>query len=218
MARLTPHLIKALCAGLLLTAIGCQDQSAEIERLGQELTDKDRLLRDLEAQLAECQAGRVAAEDQGLGLRNERDRLNAELAALRADQSNQSEGWQTVPAGALINIEGEVLFDSGSPELRAEGKQMLSQIAATLSSQYGDHDVYVFGHTDNEAIKVSGWKDNYELSCQRALAVVRYLRSQGLGQHLAACGWGEYRPIADNATEPGRQMNRRVQIFAYKAQ
>ena len=217
MARFVPTLVKLLAVVLMLTAIGCEDKTADIDRLNQDLADRDQQLLDLQDQLHQCRAGQAGVVGDAAAMQAERDRLNAELAALRAELSD-AEGWQTVPGGVLINIEGQVLFDSGESELRVEGKETLDAIIAKLATEYGDHDVYVFGHTDDVPIKESGWKDNYELSCQRGLSVVRYLRSQGLGMYVAACGWGEHRPIADNSSAEGRQTNRRVQIFAYKPQ
>ena len=86
------------------------------------------------------------------------------------------------------------------------------------SENFADHDIYVFGHTDNVPIRESGWKDNYELSCQRALSVVRQLQASCVMQFVAACGWGEHRHVADNASNATRQANRRVEIFALAPQ
>jgi len=70
------------------------------------------------------------------------------------------EGWQAVPGGAMIAIEGSVLFASGRAELRREGTSTLDVITSTIQSTYPDKDVYVFGHTDNNpkrlAILVEG--------------------------------------------------------------
>ncbi|RME41480.1 MAG: flagellar motor protein MotB, partial [Planctomycetota bacterium] len=72
-----------------------------------------------------------------------------------------------------------------------------------------------FGHTDDTPIRKSGWKDNYELSAQRALAVVRYLGSKGIDfKRLIACACGEHRPRVPNRSAAERARNRRVEIFA----
>ena len=73
----------------------------------------------------------------------------------------------------------------------------------------------MFGHTDSDPIRKSGWKDNRELSAQRALAVVRQLQTAGIsGGQLVACGWGEHRPLVENSTNTAKAKNRRVEIFA----
>ena len=95
----------------------------------------------------------------------------------------------------MINIEGEVLFRSGKAALRPEARSTLDAIARTLNGEYGDRDVLVYGHTDAQPIKKSRWKDNLELSAQRALSVVRYLQTRSVApRRLVAGGCGENRP------------------------
>ena len=114
----------------------------------------------------------------------------------------------------MTSIEGTVLFDSGKAHLKSGARSTLGKVVDAVKSQFADHEIYVFGHTDATPIKQSGWEDNYELSCQRALTVVRFLRSQGVTAPMAACGWGKQRPISGNDTAQARQANRRVEIFA----
>jgi len=76
------------------------------------------------------------------------------------------------------------------------------------------YQIRVEGHTDDVPIHSDKFASNWELSAARAVTVARYF--QGLGvvpERLAATGFGEYRPIADNATPEGRAANRRVEIF-----
>ena len=71
------------------------------------------------------------------------------------------------------------------------------------------------GHTDNQPIKRSGWKSNWELSTARALSVLHYLGDKSVAEpRLAAIGYGEYKPALLPMTIPkqGRQKNRRVEI------
>ena len=69
------------------------------------------------------------------------------------------------------------------------------------------------GHTDNQPIKRSGWKSNWELSTARALSVLHYLSEKSVAEpRLAATGYGEYKPVATNDAREGRQKNRRVEI------
>lgn len=213
MSRITHHLVSLMAISLLAGTVGCKEQQGEIDRLPDENAAREQQLNDLRAQLEAERAARARAEGDASRLASQNERLEAELAAARSEGDS---GWQTVPGGALINIEGEVLFDSGSNQLKPSGTKTLDRIALEIRERFGDHDIYVFGHTDNEPIKVSGWKDNYQLSCERSLSVVRYLKSKGVSMHCAACGWGEHRPVASNSSAEGRQQNRRVQIFAYK--
>lgn len=115
--------------------------------------------------------------------------------------------------GLVITVLGEVLFDPGKAELRKESYPLLDKIARILREEVRTHNVGIEGHTDNQPIKYSPWKSNWELSAHRALSVLHYLESKGVApQRLSERGYGEYRPVASNDTEEGRQLNRRVEI------
>ena len=77
----------------------------------------------------------------------------------------------------------------------------------------------VVGHTDTEPIKKSSWKDNLELSAQRALSVTRYLMDHGIpDKQVEASGCGSARPVASNSTADGKAKNRRVEIVVHLRQ
>ncbi|PIU41845.1 MAG: hypothetical protein COS99_03480 [Candidatus Omnitrophica bacterium CG07_land_8_20_14_0_80_42_15] len=116
--------------------------------------------------------------------------------------------------GLVITFVAEVLFDSGKADLRNEAHSALGKVADVIKERVGDRDVGVEGHTDNVPITHSGWKSNWELSTTRATSVLHYLVNNcGLKpERLSAIGYGEYRPVASNDTEEGRQKNRRVEI------
>lgn len=195
--------VLGLSAGLL----GCNDPKnvGRDDQMVQNLADQ---IRQLEDDLARLRAQHDS--DQA-----EIDRLHRELEALRARQTEAVPGgWEGVPGGAMIAIEGTILFDSGKADLKTGAKSLLAQVASSIQQNFPDREIYVFGHTDTDPIRKSRWKDNYELSCQRSLSVVRQLQSGGVSNHMAACGWGEYRPAAENTSRQTKQANRRVEIFA----
>jgi chemotaxis protein MotB len=117
--------------------------------------------------------------------------------------------------GLVITFVAEVLFDSGKASVKSEGKEILVKIADVVKEESIDNYIGVEGHTDNEPIKYSGWKSNWELSTARATNVLHYLVDEcGLNpEKLSATGYGEYRPVASNETADGRQKNRRVEII-----
>lgn len=199
-----------LACGLLLT-VGCTDpKDARIAELEQRNAQ-------LEEDLASAQMTGDAASRDHEAARQRLLGLEKELADARAKaESGQLSGdWEAVPGGAKIAIAGNLLFDSGKNVLRSDAKRRLDKVASDIRERYADKDIAVFGHTDSEPIRKSGWDDNYELSCQRALAVVRYLKSKGIaGERLIACGCGEFRPQAANTSVNGKARNRRVEIFA----
>ena len=143
----------------------------------------------------------------------EADALRGQLANIPDEPAPT--GWTAVPGGAMIAIEDDVLFAPGKITLREQSRRTLDGIVSTLQGEYGDKDIFVFGHTDDRPIKKSGWEDNWQLSTERSLAVVRYLKEHGVAPgRLVAAGCGENRPRAENSSELSRMANRRVEIFA----
>jgi chemotaxis protein MotB len=119
----------------------------------------------------------------------------------------------SIDAGRIvINLPNNVLFKTGSANLNSEGREALTQIGEVLK-QFSDRRFQIEGHSDNVPIKSSRFPSNWELSTSRALAVVHLLTEMGVTpENISAAGFGEFRPRADNETEEGRQLNRRIEI------
>jgi len=140
--------------------------------------------------------------------------------------------------GVQLTISGEYFFDINSAEIKPELKDVLAYIGGTLSQsrllriqddpemrgfydalQRAEHklnvEIRVEGHTDNWPIRGGKYQNNWELSTARALEVVQYISSSsGIPEAVfSSLGYGEFRPIADNTSEEGRNKNRRVEIF-----
>ena len=115
--------------------------------------------------------------------------------------------------GLVITFVAEVLFDSGKAELRHDSFPKLDKVSKVLETVVPDLAIGIEGHTDNEPIKRSTWKSNWELSSTRAVNVLHYLIDRQIApRRLSATGYGEYRPVATNDSKDGRQKNRRVEI------
>lgn len=115
--------------------------------------------------------------------------------------------------GLVITFVSEVLFDSGKANLKPESLSSLNKVAKILIENVPENNIGIEGHTDNVPIKHSSWKSNWELSSHRALSVLEYLESQGVGStRLSAIGYGQYHPVGSNDTQEGKQLNRRVEI------
>jgi chemotaxis protein MotB len=116
--------------------------------------------------------------------------------------------------GLVITFVAEVLFDSGKSDLKQESLMTLEKVAGVLNTTVRELSVGVEGHTDNQPIKYSKWKSNWELSTARALSVLHYLsdEKQVSPERLSATGYGEFKPVATNDTVEGKQRNRRVEI------
>jgi len=134
------------------------------------------------------------------------DKLSKELADKQVTVSMQDKGL-------VITFVAEVLFDSGKAKLRKDSLPVLSKVGRILNEEVSNHDIGVEGHTDDQAIKHSKWKSNWELSAYRALSVLHHLEESGVDPaRLSAVGYGEYKPVVPNDTKSNKQLNRRVEI------
>ncbi len=113
-----------------------------------------------------------------------------------------------------VSISDKLLFASGSYELSADARRVLEKVAQVIKSQ-PELEFMVEGHTDNKAVKSTApYQDNWELSVQRATAVVRALQNDFAvaPERMTAAGKGEYQPVASNDSAEGRAKNRRTRI------
>lgn len=110
-----------------------------------------------------------------------------------------------------IDIKSSILFSSGGAELSEDAEDVLATIASLLKDY--PNDVQVEGFTDNIPIKTKLFPSNWELSSSRAASVVHLFEEEGVSpKRMLAIGYGQYRPKEDNATERGRNANRRVNL------
>lgn len=141
-------------------------------------------------------------------------------AIIGARMDRQARELEQTIAGATIERVGEgihvtfdsgILFDFDRDVLRAEAKTNLRELARSLQ-RYDGSDVLLVGHTDDVG---PSWY-NEGLSQRRAVAAVEYLVAQGVSRaRIERRGLGEREPVAPNATEAGRQKNRRVEVSIF---
>lgn len=205
-----------LQAVLSVTGEDQKTAQLEIENLGAKLNaalvraaEEERKRRALE------QAAREKAEAEAADLTRYRSEFFGRLSQILEGQ----QGVQVV--GDRFVFSSEVLFSTGEATLSSEGDaqirdvtQMLDRIATDIPPEI-DWIIRVDGHTDNQPLSGTGrYRDNWELSQARALAVVRYMVDD-LGfprNRVAATGFGDTRPIAPNDTPDGRAQNRRIEL------
>ncbi len=107
-----------------------------------------------------------------------------------------------------VTFKADMLFDSDSSSLKAGAYDEISRVAQVLV-QYPQTSITIAGHTDSRGTEAY----NQQLSERRAQVVKNALAGQGVNPaRLTVVGYGESRPVADNGTESGRQLNRRVEI------
>ena len=121
---------------------------------------------------------------------------------------------QVLKGVVYISLADNMLYKSGSYEIGSRAGETLEKIAKIISD-YKDYDVLIEGNTDNVPINQKNIRNNWDLSALRASSVVQALQNQyGVDpKRLTAAGRGEYNPVASNASEKGKQRNRRTQII-----
>lgn len=163
----------------------------------------------------------TAAQQREAELRRRQQQQEARLSTyrnmLQQFQSMISSGQlrvRVVRGRMVIELPAGILFDSGRAELRAEGQEVLRQVATVLQG-IRDRDFLVAGHTDNVQLgRGARFRDNWSLSAERSANVVRFLaENQVAAQHLGAAGYAEFQPAHPNDTDENRALNRRVEII-----
>lgn len=110
-----------------------------------------------------------------------------------------------------IEIRTDILFPSGVARIAPQAQSVLGSLAGILAPF--PNPLRIEGYTDNKPINTAAYPSNWELSAARAASVARLFSDHGVTpSRLGIMGWGEVRPIADNATEDGRNRNRRVMV------
>lgn len=115
-----------------------------------------------------------------------------------------------------ISLNGAILFESGSSDVRKSMVPLLSKVGDILKL-YDDHMIKIEGHTDNVPISSSQYRNNTWLSSARAMEVFEFMvnRKNLNPATMEPTGRGEYEPVASNKTAKGRARNRRVELKIY---
>ncbi|QDU71304.1 putative lipoprotein YiaD precursor [Mucisphaera calidilacus] len=215
MARQT-RMLAGLLAVVMLLVVGCQPNRRVLE-------EREALYiqnQELQEQLNGARTALEVCERDRSNLLDEIERLKRELAAKPEVivPDNAFAGIAGIETEATdtqikVRVPGDVLFASGSVELKADSKNTLSEIARVIRREYPNQLIRVEGHTDNDPIRKSEWEDNLELSLQRSAAVHRHLQSAGLKMdRMYAAGFGEARPAST------KERSRRVEIVVLFAE
>lgn len=153
--------------------------------------------RTREADTAKARNGDLQAQTDAAKLKN--DALQAQLTALQAKPTDR---------GMVLTL-GDVLFSTGRSDLKAGSVANLDRLV-TFLGEAPDRKVRIEGHTDDRG----GQSMNQALSQKRADSVALYLTGRGVASNrVTSVGEGYNSPVADNATEAGRQANRRVEVI-----
>ncbi len=206
----------------------------EIKRNQQQIKETEQKLKSARVQVMSATNDLMNLEKRKQDLQQELSESQTQMATLRSIENETNrrnqiyekfvnrlktmiDGGQltvSIEQGRIvINLPNNVLFKSGSAKLNPEGEEALTQIASVLG-QFSDRRFQIEGHTDNKPIKSVRFPSNWELSISRALTVVHLMTNMDVAaENISAAGFGEFRPRADNETEEGRQLNRRIEII-----
>ena len=121
---------------------------------------------------------------------------------------------ELLASGLQIILPNEVLFTTGSADLKPEGQDLLKELVGALEDV--PYQIVVIGHTDNVPIGpglAKRYPSNWELAGARASSVVRIMAAEGIPpQQLLSISMGDTRPLAANDTTEGRKRNRRIEV------
>jgi outer membrane protein OmpA-like peptidoglycan-associated protein len=167
--------------------------------------NSQRLSEAAQRQATAAQQAAIASQQQAASSMQQAGDAESRNRALEA-QMRELNAKKT-ERGMVITI-GDLLFDTGSAELKPGGLRNIERLGGFLK-QYPQRKAMIEGYTDS----VGSDSSNQALSGRRAEAVMTALVGMGVGRaQLSAQGFGEARPVAGNDNAGGRQMNRRVEI------
>lgn len=170
-------------------------------------------MRDKMKAAAEQAQGKGEAQGKREATKKEFKEILISLEKFLNEKHAQDQVQVTITQrGLVISLKEAGFFDSGSAGLKASGQEVLAKMGEMLRPW--DNQVRFEGHTDNVPMHSAVYQTNWELSTARATALARYfVEHQGLNpERVGATGYGEFRPVADNATDEGRRQNRRVDL------
>ncbi|MEL6497740.1 MAG: OmpA family protein [Planctomycetota bacterium] len=205
--RASLGLVCAVAAAVGLTGCNSVPQRDYEAALAEAAEIRDQLA-DARDQLAACNARSADLEQDLLFAQGEVDRLNASPVAATTGFENIN-GASVSGRGQdiVVNVAGDVLFDSGRVKLKSNSRSTLDRIASVIQSQYAGNTIRVEGYTDGDPIVKSEWKTNERLSAERAMAVEQYLVGRGVrADRIYAAAFGDANPRSSKA------QSRRVEI------
>lgn len=196
------------------------DALEEIDALRAQLNESGMNMDSLSANL-EAQKKALAEYEQRLAILGQ---IRARFEQLRSKLQELTKLGLKVDVRdnrMVIQLPGDVLFDSGSDKLTEEGEQIVLNVAQVIraDTELSQRQFQVAGHTDDRPLKGGRFLDNWGLSAMRARSVLLLLTApeeeEGGGlptSNWSAAGYGARDPVAENDTEEGRKLNRRVEL------
>lgn len=180
---------------------------AQLDAKSMALSEKDQTLRARAEHLRQLQE---QIDEQNAALNKLRKTVADALVNFNSDELTV----QMKNGFVQVSLSDQLLFESASAQMDPKGKDALGKLAVVLKNN-PDIEIMVVGHTDSLPIRTVRYKDNWDLSVDRAVSVVRLLTVDfGLdGKRVQAAGRSSYFPMATNENKEGRALNRRTEIL-----
>jgi chemotaxis protein MotB len=185
-------------------------------QLQQALAAANQRLDNLNAERGQLQQRYIALLDRQ---RSQPSPLSPEATERFKRLQQKYPQFEFDPHTGVSKFNNDILFASGSSEMRDDGRKLLREFAAIMNDGDASRlNVLIVGHTDDKPISKEYTRNrhptNWNLSTDRADAVVLELAHDGLKENrLGAAGYSMYQPVADNKDEASRRKNRRVEVF-----
>ncbi|MAT14589.1 MAG: flagellar motor protein MotB [Planctomyces sp.] len=200
-----------------------QSLSVEKQQLEQQLASMDSQLQTANSRLGNLNAERTQLHDQYVSMlkraQNGESPLSDATSRRFQELAEKYKDFEFDPHTGVSKFHSDILFDSGSDQLKKDASPLLAEFAAIMNDgDARDLNILVVGHTDDKNIVRSATKahhpTNWHLSTNRANAVVLALSKGGVKEtRMGAAGYSKFQPVADNLDESARSKNRRVEIF-----
>jgi chemotaxis protein MotB len=176
-----------------------KSQAESIKKSLDNISSKDAYIKDLQVAMAKKDSLNLA--------------LVMNLKGALKDINDQDIEVKVEGSAVFISISDKLLFKSGSYDISTKANDVLGKVALVMKSQ-PDIQFMVEGHTDNNPIKTTNIKDNWDLSVLRATSVVRSLQNNhGIDpKRMIAAGRSEFIPVVSNEGDANKALNRRTRI------
>jgi chemotaxis protein MotB len=199
----------ALATAVAFAAVGCTN----VKRADYDAVFDEN--NELRGQLAAIEGERAMWIDTKGKLEQENADLASALEEMRDSGAVDSGGGLHVPgtkismrgSDVVVEVAGDVLFDSGKTTVKSSAKETLNRVAQVLSDEFSGYAIRIEGYTDTDPIKKSKWGTNEHLSFERAFAVEKYLASHGVNtKRMYSAAFGPDKPRGS------KSESRRVEI------
>ena len=156
--------------------------------------------------------GGAVGAGAGAIIGNRMDKAKAKAAQVQGAKVETVKDTNGLDA-VKVSFDAGILFATGKADLNASSQSSITEIAKVLKEN-SDMDIAIIGHTDSTGSDAV----NNPLSVNRAKSVQNSLKQQGVTNIKRVEGQGSKNPVADNSTEDGRKLNRRVEVYMYASQ